>query len=78
MGCYYETSFKDHQGVTQGIPISTTIFNMVVDVVIRQKVTMVSGEDVGTDVFGWDIQWLAGLFHSDDEILALNIPSHLQ
>ena len=77
-GRYYGTSFNVHQGVTQGVPISPTTFKMVVDVVICHWVTLVSGEELGTNGFGWDIQWLAGFFYSDDGILALPIPSHLQ
>ena len=41
---YYGTPFKVHQGVNQGVPISPTIFNMVVDAVqtsVNKKVGMV-------------------------------------
>ena len=33
-GSYYEKGFKGEQGVTQGDPLSPTIFNVVVDAVI--------------------------------------------
>ena len=33
-GGYYGTGFKGARGVTQGDPLSPTIFNMVVDVVV--------------------------------------------
>ena len=39
-GGYYRELFKGDQGVTQGDPLSPTIFNVVVDVVIRHWVTM--------------------------------------
>ena len=34
-GGYYRTAFKGARGVTQGDPLSPTIFNVVVDVVVR-------------------------------------------
>ena len=38
-GGYYGTAFKGEQGVTQGDPLSTTIFNVVVDAVVRHWLT---------------------------------------
>ena len=40
VGGYYGEAFKEDQGVTQGDPLSPTIFNVVVDVVVRHWVTM--------------------------------------
>ena len=34
-GGYYGTAFKGERGVTQGGPLSPTIFNVVVDAVVR-------------------------------------------
>ena len=34
-GCYYGEAFKGARGVTQGDPLPPTIFNVVVDVVVR-------------------------------------------
>ena len=34
-GCYFVQPFKVYQGVTQGYPLSPTIFNVVVYSVIR-------------------------------------------
>ena len=34
-GSYYGKGFKGDRGVTQGDPLSPTIFNVVVDVVVR-------------------------------------------
>ena len=39
-GGYYGTDFKGERGVTQGDPLYPTIFNVVVDVVVRHWVTM--------------------------------------
>ena len=39
-GDYYGTGFKGARGVTQGNPLSPTIFNVVVDAVVRHWVTL--------------------------------------
>ena len=43
-GVYYGEAFKGAWGVTQGDPLSSTIFNVVVDVVVRHWVTMAMAE----------------------------------
>ena len=43
-GGYYRTGFKGERGVTQGNPLSPTIFNVVVDAVVRHWVTLVMTE----------------------------------
>ena len=43
-GGYYGEYFKGDQGVTQGDPLSPTIFNVVVDAVVRHWVTMAFAE----------------------------------
>ena len=40
VGGYYRTVFKGARGVTQGDPLSPTIFNVVVDAVVRHWVTL--------------------------------------
>ena len=35
LGGYYGEAFKGERGVTQGDPLSPTIFNVVMDVVVR-------------------------------------------
>ena len=37
-GGYYRTEFGGERGVTQGKPLSPTIFNVVVDAVVRHWV----------------------------------------
>ena len=39
-GGYYGTGFKGERGVTQGYPLSPTIFNVVVDAVVHHWVTL--------------------------------------
>ena len=43
MGGYYREAFQGFKGVTQGDPLSPTIFNMVVDAVVRHWVSLVVG-----------------------------------
>ena len=44
-GGYFGDPFKVHRGTTQGYPLSSTIFNVVVDSVLRHWVTMVSAAE---------------------------------
>ena len=46
MGKYYGSPFKGYRGVTQGYPLSPTIFDMLKDAVIRHWVILVEGEEV--------------------------------
>ena len=39
-GGYYGEAFKESRDVTQGDPLSPTIFNVAVDVMLRHWVTM--------------------------------------
>ena len=39
-GGYYGTAFQGERGVTQGDPLSSTIFNVVVDAVLRHWVML--------------------------------------
>ena len=43
-GSYYGKGFKGGRGVTQGDPLSPTIFNVVVDAVVRHWLTIVTQE----------------------------------
>ena len=43
-GQYYGTGFKGGRGVTQGDPLSPTIFNVVVDAVVRQWLLLATQE----------------------------------
>ena len=43
-GGYYGAAFKEARGVTQGDPIPPTIFNVVVDAVVRHWVSVMVEE----------------------------------
>ena len=58
--------------VTQGDPLSPTIFNVVVDAVIKHWVKVVGGwqEGAGQEGLGMSIQALPALFYGDGVLVA--------
>ena len=46
-GGYYVVPFCGERGVTQGVPLSPTIFNVSVDAVVRHWESLVAGTLVG-------------------------------
>ena len=67
---HYEAVFKGYRGVTQGDPISHTIFNVVVDAVVRNWVTvMVEGEGERGERVKWGRRQNS-LFYADDGMVA--------
>ena len=52
---YFRRPFKGYQGVTQGDPLSPTIFNVVVDAVIRHWMMVVKPFEAGTRGLGLTI-----------------------
>ena len=75
---YYRTPFKGFRGVTQGGPLSPTIFNVDVDAVLRRWVTMVEVSEeavppgaANTEGFGMNMQRLAEYFYADHGIIVL-------
>ena len=68
--------------MTQGYPISLTILNVVVDMVISNWVTVVAvmeeTADPITKGFRWDIQRLAAYLHADDGFMASTRSHRLQ
>ena len=63
-GNYYGTPFKGNRRVTHEYPISPTIFNMVVDVLIFNSFLLVTCQDAGPGGFGWEVQWLVVFFYT--------------
>ena len=77
-GRYYVTPFERYFGVTQGDPLSPTIFNIVVDEVIRNWVEVVAREETEPEVFERAFQRLALLFYEYARILAPPRTARLQ
>ena len=74
---YYRTAFQGARGVTQVDPLSPTIFNLVVDAMVRNwlKVVVVGAEERGESGNGGRHQ--ADLFYADDGMFALSDPRWL-
>ena len=77
-GGYYGTAFQGARGVTQGDPLSPTIFNVVVDAVVHHWVTVfiVGVEERGER--GKEGRHQADLFYTDDDMVASSDPCWLQ
>ena len=77
-GGYYEAAFKGSRGVKQGYLLSPTIFNVVVDAVVRHWVmVMVEGtEEQGEH--GQEGRHQNDLFYADNGIVASSDPKWLQ
>ena len=73
-GGYLGTGFKGERGVTQGYPLSPTIFNVVVDVVVRHWVTLAVEE---AEKRGKEVRHQAALFYADDGMVASSDPCWL-
>ena len=77
-GSYYGKGFKGGRGVTQGDPLSPTIFNVVVDAVVRHWLTTAVTEAEKRRDRGREGRHQAALFYADDGMLASSDPQWLQ
>ena len=77
-GGYCGAAFTGNRGVTQGEPLSPTIFNVVVDVVVPHwvSVMMEGKEEQGKSVQEGRHQ--NDLFYADDGMVASSDPQWLQ
>ena len=58
-------TFKGYHGLTQGDPMSSMIFNVVADAVIRYWVTMVTPTQDGTEGLGLLIHVLVAYLYAE-------------
>ena len=77
-GGYFGHLFKGYRCVTRGDPLSQTIFNVVVDAVIRHWVTVVTPSAEGTGGLGLTIMDLATYFYADDGLMLWTQPERTQ
>ena len=77
-GRVFQDRIKGAKGVTQGDPLSPTIFNVVVDVVVRQWVTLAVEEAETRGERGREGRHQAVLFYADDGMVASSDPRWLQ
>ena len=76
-GGYYGAAFKGARGVKEGYPISPTIFNVVVDAVVRHWVTdMVEGAEEWGE-HGKESRHQNALFYVDGGMVTLPDPRWL-
>ena len=73
-GGYYGEAFKVARGVTQGEPLSPTLFNVVVDVVVCHWVTLAMAETEKRGERGNKDRHQASLFYADDGMMASSDP----
>ena len=69
-GGYYKAEFKGSCGVTQGDTISPTIFNVVVDVVVRQWVKVMVEVAEEQCEHGQEGRHQNALFYADNGMVA--------
>ena len=77
-GSYYGKGFKGERGVTQGDPLSPTIFNVVVDAVVRHWLQIATQEAERRGERGKEGQHQAALFYADDGMIASSDPRWLK
>ena len=77
-GGYYGRAFKGARGVMQGDPLSPTIFNVVVDVVVRNWVTVVIAGVEERGKRGQEGRQKYALFYADNGMVSLSDPCCLQ
>ena len=77
-GSYYGKGFKGERGVTQGEPLSPTIFNVVVDAVVRHWIQLATQEAERRGEQGREGRHQAALFYADDDMIVLSDPRWLQ
>ena len=78
VGGYYRTAFQGVHMVTQGDPLSPIIFNVVVDVVVRNWVTVAIAGAKEQNERGQEGRHKADLFYADDGMVASSDPRWLQ
>ena len=77
-GGYYRTAFQGARGVTKGDPLSPTIFNVLVDAVVRNWVTVVIAGAEERGECGQEGRHQSALFYADNGMVALSGPCWLQ
>ena len=75
---YHGEAFKPTRGVTQGDIVSPTIFNIVVDAIVRYWFSIISEDREDVETLGIRVQEKQVLFYADDGLTASRDPKWLQ
>ena len=67
---FYGEPFHPSRGTTQGDMLSPTLFNIVVDAVVRYWLSVISEGDEETGGFGHGVRNRLALFYADDSLVA--------
>ena len=73
-GGYYGEGFQGFWGVTQWDPLSPTIFNLVVDAVVRHWVLLVEGLAGGKVGWGREVLHRSAFLYADDGLVISTDP----
>ena len=77
-GVYYGEAFKGDKGVTQGDQLSPTIFNVVVDAVVRHWIEGLVAETADKGETGREGRHRSEVFYADDGMVVSSDPAWLQ
>ena len=77
-GRYFGLPLKEYHGMTQGNPLSPTLFNMAVDTVICHWVTVVALTEDGMEGLGLSILYSAAYFYANYGIFTSTQQERLQ
>ena len=77
-GGYYGEAFKGERGVTQGNPLSPTIFNVGVDAVVRHWVNGLVDEAEEKGETGREGRHQSAVFYTDNRMVVSSDPTWLQ
>ena len=69
--------FKAERGAVQGGPVSPTIFNVMVDAIVRKWIRQTLGDNAMTTKIGEEIRSFLAAFYADDRILQSRDPVRL-
>ena len=75
---YYGKAFKGERGVTQGYPLSPTIFNVVVDAVVRHWMNGLVDETEEKGETGREGRHQSAVFYADDGMVVSLDPAWIQ
>ena len=77
-GSYYREAFKGDRGVTQGNPLSPTIFNVVVDAVVRHWIEGLVAETAEKGETGREGRHQSAVFYAENRMVVSSDPAWLQ